>query len=464
MGINTQPTATNSVMESVTDNMALYPVKEVAKYVENIHDVCVFEIQSGFPYIAVIGYAEAHFKDVGCFSVNASQRKDTEGEDALGVIYQRFMGGRRNRFDLAASVKKKGSKTPELNMYIGTGTFAHEFNGKTIYLCHFLRDKVVSGPHSPAMFRRAVLFAEGKSLETKKLLEDFTSLCLEWHHHKTFDKEPSENKFRLFRFKVCHGSEWAYEGEKRSRNEASVVLKKNMQEEILNDFSKFLSEKSKAWYQLHGVPRRRCYLFYGEPGSGKTSMIKVIAGKFKLNACFLSLASQKVDNQTLNDAISTLPSEALLVLEDVDTLFDEDKKSKEGIHVTYSSLLQVLDGLPSGEGRLTVMTTNHVEKLQTSMIRCGRVDRMFHIGAPDKEQVEAYFTTFFPECSRETRRLFSDSVMSLDRPEKKSIATLQNFFIFTMDDSAEVAVSKLDEFYEKYFEARLPKTNAVIYS
>jgi mitochondrial chaperone BCS1 len=42
--------------------------------------------------------------------------------------------------------------------------------------------------------------------------------------------------------------------------------------------------------------------------------------------------------------------------------------------VTFSGLLNALDGVRSQEGRILVMTTNHIEKLDPALKRPGRAD------------------------------------------------------------------------------------------
>lgn len=39
-----------------------------------------------------------------------------------------------------------------------------------------------------------------------------------------------------------------------------------------------------------GIPHRRGYLFYGVPGSGKTSLIHALAGTLRLNIYVVNLA------------------------------------------------------------------------------------------------------------------------------------------------------------------------------
>ncbi len=42
--------------------------------------------------------------------------------------------------------------------------------------------------------------------------------------------------------------------------------------------------------------------------------------------------------------------------------------------MTFSGLLNVLDGVAASEDRLVFMTTNHIERLDPALIRPGRVD------------------------------------------------------------------------------------------
>jgi chaperone BCS1 len=49
-----------------------------------------------------------------------------------------------------------------------------------------------------------------------------------------------------------------------------------------------------------------------------------------------------------------------------------DQPSREyQSHVTFSGLLNVLDGVASTEERILFMTTNHIERLDPALIRTG---------------------------------------------------------------------------------------------
>ena len=46
----------------------------------------------------------------------------------------------------------------------------------------------------------------------------------------------------------------------------------------------------------------------------------------------------------------------------------------EGRKVSFSGLLNALDGVRSQEGRIVFMSTNHIEKLDPALLRPGRAD------------------------------------------------------------------------------------------
>ena len=59
-----------------------------------------------------------------------------------------------------------------------------------------------------------------------------------------------------------------------TKNLNNVILDKKNYDEIINDIKKFKSNKN--YYYRYGIPYKRCYYLYGLPGTGKTSLIKVI--------------------------------------------------------------------------------------------------------------------------------------------------------------------------------------------
>lgn len=135
------------------------------------------------------------------------------------------------------------------------------------------------------------------------------------------------------------------------------------------------------WYKNKGVPYRRGYLLYGPPGTGKTSFTQAIAGELKLNICYLNLSGGNLCDDGLNRALNDAPADSIILLEDIDGIFIQREEvqgnKRRRRRVTFSGLLNALDGVRSQEGRILFMTTNHKEKLDPALLRPGRCD--FHV-------------------------------------------------------------------------------------
>jgi mitochondrial chaperone BCS1 len=93
---------------------------------------------------------------------------------------------------------------------------------------------------------------------------------------------------------------------------------------------------------------------------------------------------------------------SVLLLEDVDSAFAERQRDADNSsRVTFSGLLNALDGVAAGEHRVLIMTTNHVDRLDPALVRPGRVDVQQYFGPLDADQARRLFLRFFPESGSE---------------------------------------------------------------
>lgn len=70
-----------------------------------------------------------------------------------------------------------------------------------------------------------------------------------------------------------------------------------------------------------------------------------------------------------------------------------------GRSVTFSGLLNALDGVRSQEGRILMMTTNHREKLDPALLRPGRADVHVELNNASEKQMKGLFRKFFPDST-----------------------------------------------------------------
>uniref|UniRef100_A0A8R1HKQ3 Mitochondrial chaperone BCS1 n=1 Tax=Caenorhabditis japonica TaxID=281687 RepID=A0A8R1HKQ3_CAEJA len=201
------------------------------------------------------------------------------------------------------------------------------------------------------------------------------------------------------------GPQWIRFGVPRKKRDIdTVVLDGNVCEQLLKDFQEFIG--SATWYADRGVPYRRGYLFYGPPGTGKSSFISALASHFGYSVCLLSLSERTLDDDRLNHLLNTAPPNSVVILEDIDAAFvsREDPMANHPAYqglsrVTFSGLLNALDGVACAEERITFMTTNYVERLDPALIRPGRVDRKQFFGNATDNMMRKMFERFYHESS-----------------------------------------------------------------
>lgn len=193
------------------------------------------------------------------------------------------------------------------------------------------------------------------------------------------------------------GESWNLAGARPRRQIASVVLDGDTSDKLLADVREFFSRRQ--WYTDLGIPWRRGYLLHGPPGTGKTSFAYALAGELHLKLCALSLTNSKLNDQTIADLLQKTPPRSLILIEDIDAFFVARDKQDTRIEVSFSGLLNALDGVAAQEGRIVFLTTNHLDRLDKALIRPGRVDVVVELGNASATMLRTMFLRFYPESA-----------------------------------------------------------------
>lgn len=238
---------------------------------------------------------------------------------------------------------------------------------------------------------------------------------------------------------VLRGDYWDHLGDIHGRGIDTVVTDDDRIERMVDDMRWFYGAQD--WYAQRGVPWRRGYLLYGPPGTGKSSLIRALASDLHLDIATMDLGRAGMTDDDLREAMMLAPERALLVIEDVDAIFIQRDGSRQS-GISFSGLLNAIDGVGAQEGRALILTTNHIEKLDPALIRPGRADVHVELGLVGAPSAAKLFKRFFPE-EEELCAQFCQVIGE----EKIAPSVLQGWLLLNSDDPEEAA--RAETLFEK---------------
>ncbi|EBA18468.1 AAA ATPase [Roseobacter sp. SK209-2-6] len=193
---------------------------------------------------------------------------------------------------------------------------------------------------------------------------------------------------------ILKGDWWDHVGDVPRRSIDTVLVDDDRIDKVLEDMRWFYGASD--WYAERGVPWRRGYLLYGPPGTGKSSLIRALASELSLDIATLDIGRAALSDDDLREAMMCAPTRSLIAIEDVDAVFAQRKGGEKRSGVSFSGLLNAIDGVAAQEGRALVMTTNHKERLDPALIRPGRADVHTELGLVGAATARLLFERFFP--------------------------------------------------------------------
>jgi len=231
----------------------------------------------------------------------------------------------------------------------------------------------------------------GEDLEVRKFLEEVYNHANRKEHNFIKVYGPNQKGF------------WDYLFKNPKREVDTVFI--GGKNEILADLDDFFASESD--YLYFGHPYKRNYLFYGPPGNGKTSFINAIAGKYNLTIFLISF-SVNITDEIFKKLISGLRKDSLLVMEDIDVLFQSGSTGGGGKNITMSTILNTLDGLARKNRIICIMSTNHFDVLTDVFKRPGRLDMLVEFKNADKkcfEEMAEFMVKYQKQDTNEKKNL-----------------------------------------------------------
>jgi chaperone BCS1 len=307
--------------------------------------------------------------------------------------------------------------TSELILEVSYGNTVVNFQGNDIHIDLVRSGNPVGLYFSADIYQILTLkieYTNESEIDSKKkIISDF------FNEARLFNNQKDETEIIC---KILRNGHWRELSRLPKRNMNTIYLKKEKKELIYNDLKQFFDLENE--YKKLGIPWKRNYLLEGPPGTGKSSLIFSLASEFNMNIYIINLGPN-VDDSVFMTAVSHLPNKSILLLEDIDALFVERKANDSNKSlVSFSGILNVLDGMARKSGLVTFMTTNFKQNLDKALIRPSRIDFMMSFGECNKEEIKMMFENFFPD-KKESFEKFYKKISSMNL----RICVLQQFFM-----------------------------------
>lgn len=196
--------------------------------------------------------------------------------------------------------------------------------------------------------------------------------------------------------------EWELINIAKKRDTSTLFLPTNVKQRIFDYINYFIKDEARKEYEDYGIPYKCNLLLSGVPGSGKTSTIHCIASLINSDIGILPF-TRCMDDIKFTKAINgmgRLDNCRVLVLEDIDSLFSDDRKQHDSSKnsITMSGILNCLDGLCRNEGIIVCITTNRKEVLDEAILRSGRMDMDVEFEYIKQEQIEEMLRFYYKEA------------------------------------------------------------------
>ncbi len=277
-----------------------------------------------------------------------------------------------------------------------------------------------------------------KTENTSSLMErDELTITALGRSHKFFDtlfkdiqkSIKEEEKIQVYKWNEDY---WQEVTSQMKRDLDTVFLDEDIKNSVIEHINTFAEKEE--WYVVNGLSYQTGILLHGHPGCGKTSFIKAITSKYNKGLYILSTGKLHY----MEKAMMSLPENSILLIEDIDAdpvlherknIDDKNKDIETQITFTnISDILNSIDGIVSIHGRILIATTNHVEKLDSALLRNGRFDLKVGVGYASNFVVKSFFKRYYPNFIIDSNFTIGDKIPSskiqnlilknLDNPEK----------------------------------------------
>lgn len=183
--------------------------------------------------------------------------------------------------------------------------------------------------------------------------------------------------------------------------EKSPINILSLKQDILQSVEEAIRWRSnEKWFKDLKIPWKRGWLLYGKPGTGKTAFVRALAQEINMpiiNFDLSTMTNQDFNKEWQNVLGSYNP--CICLFEDIDAVFNGREnivsKGKMENGITFDCFLNCIDGVENTDGIFIIITTNHLESLDSAIgipsngdgmsTRPGRIDKVIEFTELDND-------------------------------------------------------------------------------
>ena len=246
-------------------------------------------------------------------------------------------------------------------------------------------------------------------LNTKEDVKNLRIFCLQLVENNKKYKKNIVIKFNNF----LSGSNYSLDIKKKKyeRNFKNVFISANIKRKINDMILSFKDDNE--FFSKHSIPRHTGLLLYGEPGTGKSSLVQAICTEFRIQPLYLSeldlfsLGTIQTLKERVSD-LSFLNITTAIIIEDVDIYnvfrnrsYSEKDDSKMDLNM--STWLNLMDGADCLDNVIWIFTTNKLDVIDKALYRPGRIDYLINVSYIESEAFDEYLMFMFNNHLPENR-------------------------------------------------------------
>lgn len=236
-----------------------------------------------------------------------------------------------------------------------------------------------------------------------------------------------KNNPNFVRIFTPNDGNWMRSGRLRIADTETLILDPQVEKDLWEPLEWFINHED--WYRRKGIAYKHTIILEGPPGTGKSSLVKAIARRYRRDLHQINLSEH---GRNLGNLLSKLKPGDMVCIEDFDDvrtlhrrvaadnrrmdLPESDDKSNAAMlmdcDIPLSTFLNILQGVIELDDIIIVMSTNHLEKIDPAVYRPSRVDKTIHVPFLKDAEIKRYINAMYDNPTYDTNVVFNDTPAS----------------------------------------------------